>query len=164
MLLTILDTQKLKKSFYEEMFRSLNQREVPSISTKRTLETNPVEYSFSTPRSSKSKSEDLNSHRSLTGTVAPNKRVSSIASISTIKVTPTRTSQIRKKFQKALKKRKSCCGKMASVTFTELKENNMPYNLVTTTSTLSPRAVRLTLFYLGIMIDVALCALFFNLE
>ena len=53
---------------------------------------------------------------------------------------------------------------MASVTFTELKENNMPYNLVTTTSTLSPRAVRLTLFYLGIMIDVALCALFFNLE
>ena len=40
----------------------------------------------------------------------------------------------------------------------------MPYNLVTTTSTLSPRAVRLTLFYLGIMIDVALCALFFNLE
>lgn len=53
---------------------------------------------------------------------------------------------------------------MASVTFTELKENNMPYNLVTTTSTLSPRAVRLTLFYLGIMVDVALCALFFNLE
>ena len=41
-LLTILDTKKLKKSFYEEMFRSLNQRDMPRSSSKRTLETNPV--------------------------------------------------------------------------------------------------------------------------
>ncbi len=40
----------------------------------------------------------------------------------------------------------------------------MPYNLAATTSSLSPRAVRLTLFYLGIMLDMAICALFFNLS
>ena len=52
---------------------------------------------------------------------------------------------------------------MSKVALTELQENNLPYNLAATTSTLSPRAIRLTLLYLAVIIEVAICALFFSL-
>ena len=46
----------------------------------------------------------------------------------------------------------------------ELSSNNQVYNLVTHTSLLNTRPVRLSLFYLAILLEFSLNALFYNLS
>ncbi len=46
----------------------------------------------------------------------------------------------------------------------EISSNNLPINFITTTSAFSPRIMRLCLFSLGILLEVAVCAFFFDLS
>ena len=46
----------------------------------------------------------------------------------------------------------------------ELSSNNQIYNLATVVSPLSPRFLRLTIFYLGLLLEFSFAALFFNLS
>lgn len=45
----------------------------------------------------------------------------------------------------------------------ELSSNNQIYNLVAVVSPFSPRFLRLTLLYFGILLELSLAALFYNL-
>lgn len=46
----------------------------------------------------------------------------------------------------------------------EISSHNLPINFITTTSAFSPRIMRLCLFTLGILLEVAVCAFFFDLS
>ncbi len=58
---------------------------------------------------------------------------------------------------------KSRCGIFGRLARAELAANNQFYNLVTRTSPLSGRPLRLTACYLALLLEFALCALFFSL-
>ena len=46
----------------------------------------------------------------------------------------------------------------------EIASNNIPINVISTTSVLVPRTVRLTIFFLAILLEISMVALFFNLQ
>ncbi len=65
--------------------------------------------------------------------------------------------------QAAASKDRRCCRVFCRLFRDELATSNLVFNLVATTSPLNPRAVRLQLFFLTLLTQFALCALYFNL-
>ena len=63
-----------------------------------------------------------------------------------------------------MQKEKRCCCVFRKVVQNELSSNNQVYNLVSLTSLLNTRPVRLSLFYLALALEFALNALFYNLS
>lgn len=57
-----------------------------------------------------------------------------------------------------------CCCVFQKLMRHELSTNNQIYNLLTKTSPLNRRAVRLTLCYFALVVELATCAFFFNLS
>ena len=60
------------------------------------------------------------------------------------------------------RKRSICCV-FTRLTLSELETNNQLYNLIAKTSPLNKRGVRLSVCYLALLLELSLCALFFNL-
>ena len=61
-------------------------------------------------------------------------------------------------------KHRCCCCVCCGMAKREIGEKNMMLSLCGKTSPLYSRCVRLSVLQLGVLTDVAMCALFFNLE
>lgn len=63
-----------------------------------------------------------------------------------------------------VKRERRCCCAFGKLAKQELATSNQPYTVVAKASPLTSRASRLALFYLGLLLEFALCALFYNLS
>ena len=61
-------------------------------------------------------------------------------------------------------KRRCCCCMCCGMAKAEIKDKNSMVNICSSTSVLYSRCVRLSVVMLGVLTDIAMCALFFNLE
>ena len=61
-------------------------------------------------------------------------------------------------------RQRCCCCVCCGMAKREVKEKNMMVGLCTKTSPLYSRCVRLSVVFLGVLTDITMCALFFNLE
>lgn len=74
----------------------------------------------------------------------------------------SKSAKLKRQF--ATSRGRHCCLRFMGNVKREISSNNLPINFITTTSVFSPRIVRLCLFTLGILLEVAVCAFFFDLS
>ncbi len=77
-----------------------------------------------------------------------------------------RNFQLRKillRVERTANRDRRCCCAFWRLFCEELATNNLVFNLVATTSPLNRRSFRLQLFFLTLLLEFSLCALFYNL-
>lgn len=72
--------------------------------------------------------------------------------------------KLNAQLERAKDERKCCCVVVGRVTVDELESNNLAFNLFKTTSPLTPRLIRLSLFSFTLLSELAICAFFSDLE
>lgn len=65
---------------------------------------------------------------------------------------------------KMMKEDAKCCVFFLRVISFDLSRNNILYSLLTSHSVFTPKVLRLSMLYLHFLLELALCALFFDME
>lgn len=73
-------------------------------------------------------------------------------------------SEIQTRLLAIIRLKQSRCHKFCSLFRYEFASNNLPYGLFVKTSPFNPRSFRLAVLYFGVLLELVVCAFFFDLN